>query len=196
MKRLKIFKEREMGLLKQCKGDMVHTRNITISTYERNEKSIIIEGKLKDKTLKSHHDLFSGEKLRPRTIHHLIIWMLVEGLSLNVKDIDVEMTQVPHKQCLETIKSLDKIKGLSITPGFTSEVKKIAGGSKGCMHLTTLLLAMAPAAIQGFWTHHARKSLSEDFTSSMKHNLIDSCRVWRRDGSMSKKLIQEVRENI
>lgn len=184
-----------MGLLKQYKGDKIHTRNITISTYECNEERIIIEGKLKDETLKSHHDLFSGEKLRPHTIHHLIIWLLVEGLSLTVKDIDVEMTRVPHKQCLETIKSLDKIKGLRITPGFTSEVKKIAGGSKGCMHLTTLLLAMAPAVIQGFWTHHARKSLPEDFSGSMKHQLIDTCRVWRRDGFMVKELIQPVRKN-
>jgi len=184
-----------MGLLKNCKSDKIHSRNISISTYERNEESIIVEGKLKDETLKSHINLSSGKRLRPCTVHHLIIWMLVEGLSLTIKDIDVEMIRVPYKQCLETIKSLDKIKGLSITPGFASEVKKIAGGSKGCMHLTTLLLAMAPAAIQGFATHYTRKSLSEDFYSSMKHHLIDSCRVWGCDGFMIKNLIQAVRKN-
>ncbi len=42
--------------------------------------------------------------------------------------------------CREMENSLDEIKGLNIAPGFTSKVKKIAGGIKGCVHLTTLLL--------------------------------------------------------
>jgi hypothetical protein len=185
-----------MGLLKHCKGDKVHTRNITISTYDHNEKSIIIEGKLKDETSIAHLDLFSGEKISPGIIHQLKIWMLVEGLTLTINDLDVEMTYVPHKQCLETIKSLDKIKGLSITPGFTSKAKKIVGGSKGCMHLTTLLFAMVPATLQGFATHYTQKSLSENFLNSIKIHLIDTCRVWRREGLRSKKLIQEVRKKF
>lgn len=179
-----------MDLLKQFEGYKVHSRNITISTYESNEESIIIEGKLKDETSKAHLDLLSGKKLNPRTVHYIIIRMLVEGLSLTIKDIAVKMTRVPHEQCLETIKSLDKIKGLSIIPGFTSEVKKIAGGNKGCKHLTTLILAMAPAAIQGFWTHRAQEPLSEDLSSFMKQHLIDTCEVWKRDGFMARGLIQ------
>jgi hypothetical protein len=66
-----------------------------------------------------------------------------------IVDLHVKIPGAPHDDlCREMENSLNDIKGLFIAPGFTSRVKKIAGGVKGCVHLTTLLLSMAPAALQ------------------------------------------------
>ena len=83
--------------------------------------------------------------------------------------------------------SLDKIKGLNIAPGFTSKVKKIAGGIKGCVHLTTLRLSMAPAALQGYWIFEVRdEHRSENSVLDIEKYLVDTCWAWRKDGPLVK----------
>ena len=42
--------------------------------------------------------------------------------------------------------------GLSIARGFTHRVRELFGGPRGCTHTTALLQAMAPIAMQCFWS--------------------------------------------
>lgn len=48
------------------------------------------------------------------------------------------MPVVPGEECLEAAGSLDSVKGLRITGGFTAKVKSLAGNGKGCQHLVAL----------------------------------------------------------
>ena len=116
--------------------------------------------------------------------------LLVEGTELKIKDIKVKIPGAPHKEiCREMENSLDEIKGLNIAPGFTSKVKKIAGGIKGCVHLTTLLLSMAPAAVQGYWIFEARTDhRSDNPPLDTEKYLIDTCWAWRKVGPLAKSL--------
>jgi hypothetical protein len=51
---------------------------------------------------------------------------------------------------------------------------------------------MAPAAVQGSWSHYARKPLPDEFSPDlMNQYLIDTCWVWRRDGKFAKELLQK-----
>jgi len=52
---------------------------------------------------------------------------------------------------------------MAIAKGFTARVKNLVGGNKGCAHLVELLLAMAPAAIQGYASYQAVKNGVEFF---------------------------------
>jgi len=80
-----------------------------------------------------------------------------------------------------------KYKGLTIAPGFTSKVKQIAGGKKGCVHLTTLLLSMAPAVLQGYWIFESRKKhINENSVLDIEKYLVDTCWAWRKDGPLVK----------
>ncbi len=167
----------------QHKGKKIHTRNIEISTYEYDEKNIVVEGILKDDLLIPIY--VSGKERQPHSPHHMIIKILIEHSSLTIKNINVEMPTVPYDWCRETSDSLDPIKGLKIEPGFTSKVKKILGENKRCLHLTTLLLAIVPTVMQGYWTYNARKPNAADAPSGMIENyLIDTCWVWRNDGPL------------
>ena len=88
--------------------------------------------------------------------------------------------------------SLNEIKGLNIAPGFTSKVKKIAGGIKGCVHLTTLLLSMAPAALQGYWIFEARgKDRKENSEFDIEKYLFDTCWAWRKEGPIAESFIKQ-----
>ena len=184
-----------MSLLEKCKKENIHTRNIKISTFESSQGGIIVEGELIDDRLKSGYSP-TGEERPPQIVHHMKIRMWLDGQPLSIKEIEAEMPGIPHKECGETRKSLDRIKGMSIVTGFTMRIKDILGGVNGCAHLTSLLTSMAPAAIQGYWAHYSRKPVDKDLSSDlMGQFLADTCWVWRKEGPLFKKLLNTVKEN-
>ena len=142
-----------------------------------------MEGVLKDDRFQETH-MMTGEKLPSGVIHHISIRLLVNCSNLLIEDVDVDLISVPMEACHETIVCLAPIKGLIITRGFTSKVKKIAGGKKGCTHLMELLLAMAPAAIQGYLAYQQRKPavFDPDRAKMILQYFVNTCRAWREDG--------------
>jgi hypothetical protein len=165
----------------------LHARNIEIFTYEYDEKSIIAEGVLKENIKVPVY--VSGRKHPPRILHHMVIQMRIECSSLTILDIRVEMSGAPYEACKETAGSLDAIKGLRIAPGFTSKVRKILGNNKRCLHLTTLLLAMAPAVMQGYKVFNDTQPKGGDIPSDVMENyVVDSCWVWRKGGDLANGL--------
>jgi hypothetical protein len=167
----------------KSKGGKLHTRNIEVTTYDYDGQRIIIEGLLKDDRFQESHAI-TGETFPRGVIHHMAIQLLVNCSNLLIEDIDVDLLSVPREVCRETIDCLALIKGLTITKGFTSKVKKMAGGNKGCAHLVELLLAMAPAIVQGFAAHQSQKpsAFDSDQAKRMLQFLVNTCRAWREDG--------------
>lgn len=180
-------------MLQSLKRKKIHSRNIEVSTFETDTADLVVEGVLKDDFLISRYDA-SGEKRPPNTVHHMVVRMLFETASFQIKDIEVEMPVFPHKGCDETAKSLDQIKGMKIAPGFTEKVKNMLGGTKGCSHLKTLVLSMASAAVQGFWVHRTKTPNSGGKTPDLMHRyVVDTCWVWRKDGPLARRRLKEGR---
>lgn len=167
--------------------EKIHNRNLDISSYLFDDEHILISGELKEKNLITIYER-SGEPIEPNVFHHMQIQFLIKNAELKIVDIHVKIPGAPHDHiCREMENSLDKIKGLIIAPGFTAKVKQIAGGIKGCAHLTTLLLSMAPAALQGYWIFESRgKQKNEESTFEIEKYLIDTCWAWRKDGPLNK----------
>ena len=187
------FEDKGMSRLKSLAGEKISTRRILINAYSVNESKIVVEGNLVDDR-SVDYILTSGEKRSPGSVHDMIIRLLIKGPDLTIEDIEVELPGVPRDDCRETINSLEPIKGLRIASGFTAKVKSLAGGRLGCAHLVALLLAMAPAAVQGFWVNGARKMASVDSIADPENQelveeyLKNTCWVWREDGPRFKKL--------
>jgi hypothetical protein len=184
---MKYFQENkdQMQSIWKSKGKKLHSRNIEITTYDYDEQRIIVEGFLQDDRFQETH-LATGETFPSGVIHHLAIRLLVNCSNLMIEDVDLEMMSVPRKVCREAIDCLSAIKGLTITKGFTTKVKKLAGGNKGCTHLVELILAMAPAAFQGFGSHQSRKPsvLNPDQIKMISQYLVNTCHAWREDGPL------------
>lgn len=171
----------------------IFSRTIDIICYEVDLDSIIIEGEIKDTRLCPYY-LVTGEKKDHGILHNMKIFMKVSGNSLTISDVKVDMLYYPREECIEANNNIQKLNGLSITKGFTKAVKDIIGGTKGCAHVANCILAMAPAAVQGFWANKAQKPVNKEFANqgSMSHYLIDTCYVWRKDGPMIKKLSETI----
>jgi hypothetical protein len=178
-----------MQSIGKSKGEKLHTRSIEVTTYNYDEQRIVVEGILKDERFQESH-IMTGEKLPSGIMHHMTIRLLVNCSNLLIEDVDVGFVRVPREACHETIGCLNAIKGLSITRGFKSKVKKIAGGQKGCAHLLELLLAMAPAAVQGYAASQSRKPTVFDPAGAKMifQFLVNTCHAWREDGPLVAKL--------
>ena len=180
-------------MLNSLKGRKIHTRNIQIATYETDTENLIVEGILKDNLLISHYHT-SGEKHPPNTVHHMVVRMLIETTSFRIENIEVEMPVFPQKDCGETSKSLDKIIGMKIAPGFTEKAKNMLGGTNSCSHLKTLVLSMASAAVQGFWVQRTKQLKSDESTPDLMNSyVIDTCWVWRKDGPLVSQKMEDAK---
>jgi hypothetical protein len=176
-----------MTPLEKLKQTPVHTRQINVHTYACSHDSIIVEGELKDDRLQPYYRL-SGEKCDPHTVHQLVIRMQVSGPNLRIVEIESEFRQFPRDECPETAASVQRLKGWKIAPGFTQKTRDALGGKAGCVHLTSLLLSMASAAVQGFWSYHARNPIKEPISPAiMDKFLMDTCWVWRQDGPLAQE---------
>jgi hypothetical protein len=173
---------------KMQKKQKIHTRKLDIAIYEGSKDSIIVEGILKDDRLLESY-LFTGECMSPGTIHHMIIRIEVKGPHLVIEDIEVEMPTVPHEACREIIRCLEPIKGMPIVSGFTSKVKALVGGPKRCIHLLTLLTAMAPAAVQGAYSAMARKPIDPGpKVKNVLERFKNTCWAWREGGPLMERV--------
>jgi hypothetical protein len=175
------------------KGKKLHSRCITVTTYEYDGQRIIVEGVLKDDRFQESH-VITGETFPSGVVHHMAIRLLVNYSNLIIEDIETDLLSVPRKECRETIDCLAPIRGLTITKGFTSKVKKMAGGNKGCTHLVELILAMAPAVFQGFAAHQSQKPLKidADHAKMISQYLVNTCRLWREDGPFVEMLKSKI----
>ncbi len=174
-----------------------HRRTVEISTHRVDDTHVLAVGELKDLRLKEYY-LITGEKKEAGTIHHMKVALLVDTARMIIEDAELEMNAVPREVCRELGDFIERIKGLSISKGFTLKVRSLLGGCEGCTHVMTLVIDMAPAVLQGYWTIRSSKPL--DLKSAgdkkrirmMEAALKNTCHVWREDGPSYKKLKEEL----
>ncbi len=165
----------------------IHTRAIEVATYEGSTGGIVVEGVLKDDRLLDSY-LISGEVRPPGTVHHMIVRMAVSLPDLYIGEIEVDMPTTPHDACIETRRCLEPVVGLRIAAGFTAQVKRRVGGPRGCVHLLSLLTAMASAAFQGAWSATVREPVDPAvYRRKVTTQLKNTCRVWRADGPLMRQ---------
>lgn len=177
-----------MSELMKIAGEKAHERSMNFSTYPVDDMNIIVEGTLIDKRLSDYY-LASGEKKPAGVIHHMVIKMLIDITEMAISEIEVEMHVCPREWCTEIIDSMQLIKGVKITSGFSARIRDLIGGVKGCTHLVTLLTAMGPAALQGLWSYKAQKPYGKGSTEfdkkrirMMLKRIKNTCYMWREDG--------------
>ncbi len=158
-----------------------------ITHYEQGDGKLGIEGCLIDRHLNPYR-LATGERKPPGIVHHLTIRLLLDVPSLKIEEVEVQMLKVPHQECLEIANCLVQVKGLTLSGGFISKARELAGLVKGCSHLTALLTSMVPAAFQGLAAYHLQKSSGlESIADEVIQFLVNTCWSWRKDGPLVKE---------
>lgn len=182
-----------MTSLNELKGQKLHQRTITIESFRVNDDRIIIEGSLNDSRTREIYTLM-GENRPPGPVHGMVARLLVGDTPPRILEAEAEMPKIPSQECEEAMATIKKLIGLPIVYGFSKAVKDRLGGATGCTHLTSLVLSMGSAAMQGFANNRGQNQLSNEARSMMVQYVKNSCYVWREDGELFKKVVKEIKK--
>lgn len=169
--------------------ELVHNRELSIKTYDCGDNIILIEGRLKDYRYRPKPMEGSDS---PRLVHDMVVRLKVRGPEMLIEEVEAEMPRHPREGCEEVIPWLRKLEGMRIATGFTMKVKELIGNSNGCAHLTSLVIAMGPAAVQGYWAAYGLDSSKLSIKDEAVRKVINTCYLWREDGPLVKRLLEEM----
>jgi hypothetical protein len=175
--------------------ERIHSRTITVNSYEIDDSSLLVEGELVDERFFPSFYYSRNEFLDPGIVHDIRVEMTVRLPGLEISEARAAMRKIPIEECLGVESSAEKVVGLRIKPGFSRDLKERLGGTAGCLHMTTLIYHMGAAAVQGMWASLSRKREGGG-TRSLDYDpgiLKNSCWLWREDGPFFEK-VKKLRE--
>lgn len=162
---------------------LVHTRKIECHGYVRADGMMEVESVMRDISV-AGSDLFFKTLAPGEDLHHMQITLTLDR-SLVIHQVQVRTLAAPTPWCAEANGVYDGLVGLQIGPGFTKKVRELAGGTKGCTHLTEL---MGPVATTAFQTWHAlaRETGSARAARALpgllpRPALFNTCQAYRAD---------------
>jgi hypothetical protein len=176
----------------------IHTRDINLATHPLPDSKIIVHGVLKDRRTIKIFDV-TGAPVEPGVIHHMEVMLLIQSDPLMIEDAEADMIQVPMPQCRATLDTVGKLKGLKIRSGFSKNIRAIMAGTKGCTHLCGLVTAMGQEIVHGqlTWKRKDYSPPPKDFENfDGKQFLMDSCRMWAKNGPKMKNLETAIQKGI
>lgn len=125
----------------------VHHRQISVHGYSRDDGNFDIEGHLQD-TKAIDFKLQSGVRLAGEPVHSMWLRITIDH-TLTIVDAEASSDAVPYEgYCEQIAPEYKKLVGLAIRPGFSGQVRKLFGGTRGCTHVTDLIGIVATTAFQ------------------------------------------------
>lgn len=168
----------------------IHTRNISLTTYPQADSHVLVQGILKDQRYIPVFDV-TGKTKAPGTVHHMSVTLLIAPDPLTIVQAEAEMLTVPMVECPATLDRVEQLVGVEIKSGFSTQIRKIMGGNRGCTHLCTLVVSMGQEIFHGWLAQKRSKNsplpVSLDSVEE-KGFLIDSCRIWKKDGPKMREI--------
>jgi hypothetical protein len=166
---------------------LVHTREISIRTSDLEDNSVLVEGSLVDHRYGPRQ---KEDSEKPELVHHMVIRLKVKGPEMLIEQAEATMPHHPREECPEVLPSIRNLEGLQIAPGYTMRVKRVIGGTKGCAHLTSLVIAMGESAVQGYWAAYGAERVRAGLREQTIKKFINTCHLWKEDGPIVKGLRQ------
>ena len=164
---------------------LVHTREISMRTFNLGGHYILVEGSLIDHRYQPRHNEASEES---ELVHNMVIRLKVKGPGMLIEQAEATMPHHPREECTEVLPWIRNLMGLEIAPGYSLKVKKVIGGIKGCAHLTSLVIAMGESAVQGYWTAYGAERGRMGLREQTIKKFINTCHLWKEDGPIVKGL--------
>ncbi len=176
----------------------IHTRDIRLTTYPHANSCVLVQGILKDQRYIPVFDV-TGKAKAPGTVHHMSVTLLIAPNPLTIVQAEAEMLTVPMAECPATLDLVEQLVGVEIKSGFSTQIREIMGGNRGCTHLCTLVVAMGQEIFHGWLTQ--KRSQKAPLPVSLdaveeKGFLIDSCRMWKKDGPKMREIQKAMKTSV
>lgn len=177
--------------------EVLHDREYRVRAF-RKDPNLLIRGAVRDQ---KPPRLYIEDDNNALTIHHMQIELDVAFPSLEIVGAAVHFEVHPNDVCPVITTHYEQLIGLCIARGFTHRVRELFGGPRGCTHTTALLQAMAPVAVQCFWSMSASDAKRRSAAARSADNIdfvprvmtreereaqwrmnLNTCHVWADDG--------------
>lgn len=177
--------------------EVLHDREYRVRAF-RKDPNLLIRGAVRDQ---KPPRLYIEDDADALTIHHMQVDLEVAFPTLEIVGATVHFEMHPNDVCPVITTHYEKLVGLSIARGFTHRVRELFGGPRGCSHTTALLQAMAPVAVQCFWSMTASDAKRRAGVTQAADNInfvprvmtrhereaqwrmnLNTCHVWAEDG--------------
>ncbi|WP_332673707.1 DUF2889 domain-containing protein [Aromatoleum sp.] len=159
----------------------VHTRQITVAGYRRDDGMLELDACLRD-TKEVDYVLASGVRRAGDPVHEMHIRVTLDA-SFVIVDVEACSERVPYEGSCDTIApAYRQLIGLSLVRGFRRTVAEMFADVRGCSHLTELLLSLPTAAVQ---TAATFRRDNED--SGEKPFQLDRCHALETSGDAVRK---------
>jgi hypothetical protein len=159
----------------------LHTRTIKCEGYERDDGLFDIEAQIVDQKAYAVDEPMRGHRPAGAHVHDMQVRLTLDR-AMTVQAIEVTTNHAPYDVCPNVAPGYQKLVGARIGAGWRKAVTEAVGRTKGCTHISELLMPMATVAFQtmGNW-----KTAGE---GGQKPHFIDGCHAWSADGPVVKKL--------
>ena len=161
----------------------LHTREYVYQCYLRDDGLWDIDAELSD--VKDYPYTLHSRNVPPyEPVHNMQIRLSVDD-SLTIREIVASTVHAPFPECVRTADPMRAMVGVTIGPGWRSEIEQRLGGVRGCTHLRDLLFNAATAAYQSVAAHALHARLSERNLGPIKMerpHFLGKCMAWALDG--------------
>lgn len=175
---------------------LIHTRRYEVRAFRMADDRFLLRGVVCDE---KPAGLYVTGDLDPLWLHHMIVEMEVVYPTFVIERAYAKFHQHPHLGCTDITDHYKKLEGMSIARGFNAKVKELFAGSRGCTHITALLSAMAPVAIQTGWSMRVT-AMNEGESSSNPSDAereqrekqlagtLNTCHMWDEAGELAARV--------
>ena len=137
-----------MPLSRPASRNHIHTRDVHCRGFHRADGLWDLEATMVDTKTYSFDNADRGGIASGEAIHNMALRLTVDD-DLVIRDVEAVADAGPFDLCAELPSTYAELKGLRIGPGWRKAVLERLGRTKGCTHLTELLLGpLAATAYQ------------------------------------------------
>lgn len=172
-----------MPLSNPAERELLHSRDVTIRGYRRNDGRFDIEAHLTDTKSYGFPNEDRGYVEAGEPVHGMWMRMTVdEDLTIVACEASTEFG--PYAICPGAAPNFSRLAGLSIKRGFLKAAADRVGGIQGCTHLRELLQQMATTALQTLYAVRSRRGAVEN---SEKPAILNTCFAYATDSPVVRR---------
>ena len=165
----------------------LHTRAITCEGYARDDGLWDIEARIVDTKTYAVDEPFRGKRAAGAPVHHMQVRLTLDR-EMVVRDIEVTTNDAPYDVCPSVAPNYKALIGAKVGAGWRRAVTEAVGRTKGCTHITELLMPAATVAFQTMGSWPKAGAGSPAVHPGKKPYFVDGCAAWASDGPVVKKL--------
>ena len=168
----------------------LHTRTIKCEGYEREDGLYDIEAQIVDRKTYAVDEPYRGRRPAGAHVHDMQLRLTLDR-AMTVRGIEVTTNHAPYDACPSVAPAYKALIGAKVGGGWRKAVAEAVGRTKGCTHITELLMPAATVAFQtmGSWPKDGEVATeARPDTSAKKPYFIDGCKAWASDGPVVQRL--------